>query len=177
MLAGAARPPRTDSAERPSALTPAAGERCRPGSPPDRLDFAEEMPTINSRVPQGSEVGELDRCGMVETRLRGGIRQWSQGGSDRDQDITEMDEVCHGRMQAPMTGGHAPLVHCSTRWFPGVDQGVDQGLIRVDQGGSRVDQVFTSSRGRQKRMGNVGAPHSCVARGGGRTCPFVLIKR
>ena len=87
-----------------------------------------------------------------------------------------MDEVCHGRMQAPLTGGHAPLVHCSTRWFPGVDQGVDQGWIRVDQGGSRVDQVFTSRRGRQKRMGDVGAPHSCVARGGGRTCPFVLIK-
>ena len=107
----------------------------------------------------------------------GGIRQWSQGWSDRDQDITERDEVCHGRMQAPLTGGHAPLVHCSTRWFPGVDQGVDQGWIRVDQGGSRVDQVFASRRGRQKRMGNVGAPHSCVARGGGRTCPFVIIKR
>ena len=134
------------------------------------------MPTINSGVPQGSEVGELDRCGMVETRLLGGIRQWSQGWSDRDQDITERDEVCHGRMQAPLTGGHAPLVHCSTRWFPGVDQGVDQGWIRVDQGGSRVDQVFASRRGRQKRMGNVGAPHSCVARGGGRTCPFVIIK-
>ena len=68
-------------------------------------------------------------------------------------------------------------MHCSTRWFPGVDQGVDQGWIRVDQGGSTVDQVFASRRGRQKRMGNVGAPHSCVARGGGRTCPFVIIKR
>ena len=54
---------------------------------------------------------------------------------------------------------------------------MDQGWIRVDQGGSRVDQVFASRRGRQKRMGNVGAPHSCVARGGGRTCPFVIIKR
>ena len=53
---------------------------------------------------------------------------------------------------------------------------MDQGWIRVDQGGSRVDQVFASRRGRQKRMGNVGAPHSCVARGGGRTCPFVIIK-
>ena len=62
--------------------------------------------------------------------------------------------------------------HCSERWI----SVVDQGCIRVDQGGSAVYHGHVPVPGLRKTLKNVGEPRMPQLPAAGRTCRFIKLK-
>ena len=97
--------------------------------------------------------GRLSR-GSCVSRERCPIRHPSRDGS-----MTR-----HVHLEAPG--------HCSERWI----RVVDQGWIRVDQGGSAVYHGHILVPRLRKTLKNVGEPPMAQLPAAGRTCPFIKLK-